>query len=694
MFEKAQWIWNTRAEGTDSYVEFITGYEFDKNDSVKLRISADSNYAVYINGKFVDSGQYADQPDYKVYDEIELDDFIVPGVNHIAFVVWYYGLSSFNYFVGNHGLLFEVEQNGEIVLSSDEVVKSRKSRLYISGKNEMITTQLGLNFHIDLKNRSSWMTGDDKEGFESSIIVNEMPRKLFPREIKKLVVKPRVSTEVIGQGTFAYLAEGEDYGAKMQHAALTFFRPWEMGQENLEEKPVTIVGKTEDGIYFMIDLKSEYAGYLDFDLEVHEDCQMEIGWGEHLEDGRCRTSIGNRNFSVTVGLKKGRNSYMNPFRRLGCRYIQFFVHTDTVKVYYAGIRPTEYPLKKKAYKSGNLLRNKIYAVSQHTLIQCMHEHYEDCPWREQALYTLDSRNQMLCGYFAFDEYEFPRANLRLISRSVREDGALPICFPTRDSHSIPFFTLAYIMQLAEYYRYSKDAETVKYCFDCVEKIVDSFVGRIDETGLIPNFDEADSFWNFYEWQTGLNGWTYEGKNYDMCLNAMFSLTIDYFAELCSVIEVDMQPYLWKKRELNKRIAETFYDEKSRLFRTCIGKEIPCSVLANALGYLCGAAKELDDSRILNIIQYNRTDNPNLEVIPATLSMYVFRYDALLRDNIERYKAFILDEIDRTYLEMLGKSATSFWETIKGDRDFCFAGSLCHGWSAMPIYYYDLLCSDC
>ena len=27
---------------------------------------------------------------------------------------------------------------------------------------------------------------------------------------------------------------------------------------------------------------------------------------------------------------------------------------------------------------------------------------------------------------------------------------------------------------------------------------------------------------------------------------------------------------------------------------------------------------------------------------------------------------------------------------KGESDFSKAGSLCHGWSAMPIYYYNIL----
>jgi len=40
--------------------------------------------------------------------------------------------------------------------------------------------------------------------------------------------------------------------------------------------------------------------------------------------------------------------------------------------------------------------------------------------------------------------------------------------------------------------------------------------------------------------------------------------------------------------------------------------------------------------------------------------------------------------------MLDRGATAFWETIKGADDFGGAGSLCHGWSALPIYYYEIL----
>jgi hypothetical protein len=79
-----------------------------------------------------------------------------------------------------------------------------------------------------------------------------------------------------------------------------------------------------------------------------------------------------------------------------------------------------------------------------------------------------------------------------------------------------------------------------------------------------------------------------------------------------------------------------------------------------------------------------------ELTPCTLSMLSFKYDALLKQNGERYSAYVWRDIDENYGYMLSEGATSFWETMKGWRDFDNAGSLCHGWAALPVYYYSLL----
>ncbi len=683
VFNSAKWIWNKEAVGTDCYCEFVFDVNSENDGQSLFRVSSDSNYALYINGNFTQSGQYADYPHYKVFDEIDITKSLSKGKNTVCVIVWYYGVKAFTYKIGKPGLIFEIEQNGKIIISSGEDILSRKSRKYISGKNEMITPQLGLNFHIDL-------TEDNFDGFTSSIICDEMPENFIKRPVKKLNIGNVKKGKIVNQGCFSYIDNAGDFGAKMQHSALEFYR-----LEDMTEKQTDVYfakNGRADGIYFILDLMSETTGYLDFDIEVFGDCDMEIGWGEHLDDGRCRTKIGKRNFSVTVKLKKGVNRYMNPFRRFGCRYLQFFIHTNKVKVNHFGLRPVTYPLNVKTYKSGNLLRDNIYKVCENTLIQCMHEHYEDCTWREQSFYTLDSRNQMLCGYYAFGEYDFPKAGLKLFSKAIKEDGLLTICSPTDEKLKIPSFSLFYILQLTEYYKYSGDTETVKFCFDTAKKVIDTFVNRIDGTGLIPNF-EGEYYWNFYEWQPGLDGSDKSADRYDTCLSCILSIVLEAFSELCTVVNVDSKSYLDTKKALNRNIYDKFFDKNSGFFKLYLNQEDDrVSVLANAFAILCGAISKDDAENMLELILSNGSSPVKSNVIEASLSMDTFRYEALLKADKEKYKDAILNEIDRVYFNMLRNGATSFWETKKGADDFKYAGSLCHGWSAMPIYYYETLFS--
>jgi hypothetical protein len=43
--------------------------------------------------------------------------------------------------------------------------------------------------------------------------------------------------------------------------------------------------------------------------------------------------------------------------------------------------------------------------------------------------------------------------------------------------------------------------------------------------------------------------------------------------------------------------------------------------------------------------------------------------------------------------MIKEGATTFWEVEEGQKAFGYAGSLCHGWGAMPIIYYETLLGD-
>jgi hypothetical protein len=81
---------------------------------------------------------------------------------------------------------------------------------------------------------------------------------------------------------------------------------------------------------------------------------------------------------------------------------------------------------------------------------------------------------------------------------------------------------------------------------------------------------------------------------------------------------------------------------------------------------------------------------NGELVECSLSMKVLEYDALLNTDAEIYREYVLKEIRTNYKRMLDADSDTVWETIKGASDFRNAGSLCHGWSAIPIYIYHKL----
>lgn len=305
---------------------------------------------------------------------------------------------------------------------------------------------------------------------------------------------------------------------------------------------------------------------------------------------------------------------------------------------------------------------------------------------------MDSRNQMLCGYYAFGEYEFPRASLWLISQGMRPDGLLSLCSPAGLDYPIPAFSLIYFIQMREYIEHSGDITLSRELYPMLCRLMHTFTDRRVD-GLVSNFP---GLWNFYEWSRGMSGRAETERRTEAPLNALLVLALEALAVICERVGGDVadRASMWRETaaEVRRAAAERFYDVRSGLFWTS-REDGRFSVLTQALCLLCGAADGVDIHHILKVVADNGSCFDGNVIEPATLSMNCFRFDALLRCDRQRYGAHILSELDRVYGYMLSHGATSFWETIKGADDFGGAGSLCHGWSALPIYYYNILDSS-
>lgn len=627
MDKSAKWVWIDRPLLPDTYASFFTGFVFD-GKKTEIEICAETDYVLSVNGNVASFGQFAGFPNEKYYDTIDLTDFCIKGKNEIKITVRYEGYDSFTHIEDGAGLIFSLYEDGRIIKVSDETLIGGIDNSYVQNVCRVVTVQIGYT--------SGMINGGEIEFH--NVVASSRVCLLKPRPVKKL-------------------KEGETVFGSILYA--------------------------DNRVY---DLGKETAGYIFIELECERDCVVTVAYGEYLNEGKVNRllpggykNVG-RDFSLDFHCKKGKNSFTNRFLRLAGRYLQVIADTD-VKIKKIGLIPVYYPVTEKQTDLSGLDK-KIYDTAVRTLRLCMHEHYEDCPWREQALYSLDSRNQMLCGYYAFNESEFQRANLVLLSKGTRADGLLELTCPAVDTPSIPFFSLIYTVAVYEYVSHTGDKSILDEVWDTVDNIMKVFSERISDKGVLKNFPAP--YWNFYEWTSGSDGdGELEDKpraeRYDLILNCAFVYAYEKYKKLCAIKGASATVNVEK---IKQSIKNSFYDRnKNRYFLSDVDKE-KYSQLGNAFAVLIGLGNE----GILKALRDDKT------LIPATLSMLGFVYDALLENDKVDGGAIILDDIRSKYGYMISCGATSFWETLEGvsvDK----ANSLCHGWSAIPVYYYNILKGD-
>ncbi len=627
-FEQSQWIWADVAASPDLYTEFIDSLP-GSCKTAQIRLSVDSDYALFVNGVYVASGQYGDFEHYKIYDTVDLMPYLTKPVNSLRILVYYCGVDTQRYRTAPAGLLYEVVCDGKIVAASSPSTLSRKHPAYISGQMRFVSGQLGFSFSYDA-------TREGEGGFAPSVEVSKTV-SLFPRPIPKQAV--------------------------------------------LEPCPIRAITRTAVGTY-LVDLGEEVVGFCRLDLISSQEQLLTVAWGESLDDGRVRAQIHGRNFYIEYKAKEGRNQFTDYLLRIAGRYLEIRAEAP-IEIGYAGIIPQVHQVEEVPTVIEDASDKEIYRISLRTLRLCMMEHYVDTPWREQCLYAFDSRNQMLCGYYAFREgnRDYARSNLVLLSEDRRPDGLLSICAPCGSTLAIPSFSLYYILAMGEYAHYTHDLSLILKYAPKMEGILEEFLARRSEDGLICSFAESD-YWNFYDWSPYLEGviGAKEVARPDLVINCLFVLALNSLEKMYQAVARPF-PYAGIADCLRNAIGNAFATDGSLLSLHRESREV--NALGNALAILCGAVDGEQAKEICRLLTEG-------VAIPSSLSMNVWIYDALLKIDPVGYRDYVLGQLRSHYSQMLSAGSTTVWETLEGSVAFGNAGSLCHGWSAVPVYLFHRL----
>ena len=624
MLNKVAWIYENENPQEDEYSSYFASFESTEDKELTLLIVGDSDVAFYLNDELVYFGLSPSYPTHPIADEVKAK--AKKGKNEIRIILYYFGGTTFSsYCKGPARLKFALtDEKGGLVLGSSKEILSCQGPNYLSHRKKTITVQLGYSYCYDANQEAKGLHRSYEVGDYGTI---EM------RINKRCELKGRAPYEIsrLGRG------------------------------------------------HYLLDFKQETVGYLDLDFTSPKKQKIKFAYAEHKEGESIAYLVGPRDFSIDFIAKPGRNQFLGTFRRLGLRYLEVFAEED-LDIAYLGIQKVAYPFEKIPHKLESPLLQRIYDTCVYTLECCYHEHFEDCPWREQCLYAMDSFNQAISGFVCFANTEQMKSSLQLIAYDEREDRLLSICSPSKANLTIPSFSLFYIRAVDLYLEKTKDIEFVRRIYPKIKSIMNVFFAK-EEDGLLYTFDH-DGTWNFYEWAETLDGGLgqKQSKKADLILNALFALTVPCLERIEDKLGIAHDYDAFKARNKERAREEFLRGSYFVMSKDC---EV-CSQYGNALAVLAGYADEEETKSIAQEFL-----NPSSKFVHSTLSSRPFVYDALLKAD-EGNAYYVLEDIKRTYGKMLADGASTFYETELGWKDFDNAGSLCHGWSACPIYYFERL----
>ena len=694
-FGDARWIWTSSlGRPVNHTLEFrqtvVCGP--GAGADARLFIAADTVYAIWINGEFIDSGRCPDVPPERTFDAIPVGAAFKRGRNEVVVGLHVQGVDSFQHLPGVPGLIFAIRGRG-VAAFSGLGTSWRTSANYRAGEMPRISSQLGFSFEYDAsRDPGPWRKIGAKDLGPYAAAMS-----LAPRPIARTAIGEPVDVRIVAQGLLG--PAGDDYQASpsraMQHdpmAARTFDKifvepaaPELPSEDGLAVKAETLA---EDGFYMVVDLGREEAGFATFDFEADAGTVVDIGHGEHLNDLRVRAFVGNRNFASRYLCREGRQTFTHIYRRMAGRYLQLNVRNAKARftLHYAGLLPALYPVVEfGAFAASDRVLDAIHSTAVRTLRLCMHEHYEDCPWREQAMYANDSRNQALAGYYAFGEGAFPAAALTLLGKGLKPDGWLEMCMPASIAITIPSFTFAWILAVGDHWMHRGDRAFAKRALPIVRAVIEARERELLD-GLLP-CPPGQRYWQFYDWAPGLEGHEriQPGEvRYDAPLNLFFAMALRAGAMVAAACGSRGEAACWNALadSVARLVHRKFWVPVAKAYHTYAGDRAPEHIceLTQALALLSGAVPAA-----LRDMLRQRLVEPT-SWVETTLSQSLYKYESVLGGGDAHSRA-VVEAVAAEWGAMLRKGATSFWETRLGGEDFDGGGSQCHGWSATPAYLF-------
>ena len=648
MTEKGTWLTVPVREDRTQLLYFR--HEVDASSLAgTFRLSADSRYKLFCNGVLVQAGPCKGDDKVWYYDEVSLEEFLLPGANVLAVEVLWTGTDPWN---SNHSL-FTMGRPALYV----EGIDARSWRCHAVDTISFPAEEQGfapLHIHeqatLDPDTIGWKQPGFDDSGWAEA-------RAIPPKELPESRLQERLRPRAIPRM------------ALVPHSfALRDFTV----SANSEEELVLDAGE-EMCAYLCLRLSGGKGARIEL---LQSECYTtENGKRDRLDSEHGYLEGYTDSYTVT-GLAE---ECCEPFWFRTFRFLRLRVRTEAepLRIVALDYIETGYPLEVKTrLTTSDPSLSAIWDISLRTLRRCMHDSYMDCPFYEQLQYAMDTRTEILYTYAISADDRLARQAIDDLSRAQRPDGLLNCSYPNKNANVIPGFSVYWILMLHDHMMYFGDKAFLARYLPTVTRILDFFHTHRNAAGLVDKIGGENGkapIWSFIDWAERwmpTTGMPDAGLHGPIAMESLLVLLgLQKAAELADYLERPELASEWRGRaeKLQRAIRACCLDGSGMLTDGPGRTEI--SQHAQVFGVLTGTLSREEGRRSL----LRTMEERGIAQCSVAMCFYLFR-------ALE--KTGLYDDTDR-YWDIWRRMVENHCTTcVEGEY---YPRSECHAWGALALY---------
>ncbi len=619
---------------TNYHAKFRKKLWLGKCENVKIKISADDYYKLYINGSFVCQGPAPAYAEYYNFNEADISRYVKNGENVIAVHVYYQGLINRVWNSGDNrqGMIADIYADGKYIGGTDNTWKYCEAKEF-SGKAIGYDTAFAENINFNLK-EAEWILPDfDDSHFISAIEAAEDDHRFVEQ-----------ATECI---------------------------------DVYKVMPQSVV-KINDTDFF-VDFGKEIVGQFFMTCKGEKNQKVSVMYAEEKEDGepyeikyntRCNCEY------IDTCTLSGRADEFEFYDYKAFRYVKVVTDRDNLNAdsFCAIVR--NHKFQEKVFLNTNVPHlQEIWDLCAHTLKIGVQEGFLDCPTREKGQYLGDFTVSGLAYMYLTGDSEIYKKTLFDFARTAKVCKGLLGVAPGSFMQEIADFSLQYPLQVLNYYHYTNDTDTLRELYPAVYGVLQYFETYKRADGLLEGVNDK---WNLIDWPQNLrDGYEIGGEDKtkpNPChnvLNAFYIAALKTLEEIQTILGIPAENV---SREVSEAYLKTFYDKDKRLFADTEDRS-HYALHSNVLPAAFGIAPMESRENIKNMIVSKGL------CCGTQFSYFVLKALSALEAREEELN-LIVNESEHSWVNMLREDATTCFEAWGKEQKW--NTSLCHPWSCAPV----------